>query len=125
MKIKIAADNYNYYVEDESDLTDEWHDATYENREGSKGFVLAGTLNQIMEMVTQIRIPIIVIPIMIFLCVVNCRQQNIDHFFYIVKGCVAKTSGKPRNWKELISTAQGPDSDAEKIRKISLLTAVE
>lgn len=202
-----TADNYNYYVEDESDLTDEWHDATYENREGSKGFVLAGTLNQIMEMVTQCysgsleRSTLYSYVTSLTLSDINlrmdgdgrkpdtfddveemidvllaavddakknhygdddywnsdpahdCAQLNyhqlqlfviayktntaakllspsaadaeIVKWCHLHEECVAKTSGKPRNWKELISTAQGPDSDAEKIRKISLLTAVE
>lgn len=46
-------DNYNYFVDGESDLTDKWYDAPYKDREGSRGFVLYGTLNQIMEQATK------------------------------------------------------------------------
>lgn len=46
-------DNYNYYVKGESDETDVWYDAPYENRDGSRGFVLEGTLNQFMQLATQ------------------------------------------------------------------------
>ena len=46
-------DNYNYYVKGESDETDVWYDTPYENRDGSLGFVLEGTLNQFMRLATQ------------------------------------------------------------------------
>lgn len=48
-----VADNYNYYVQGESNETDTWYDAPYNDREGSRGFVLMGTLNQIMEKATE------------------------------------------------------------------------
>ena len=46
-------DNYNYLVDGESNVTDDWHDPVYKDREGSRGFVLFGTLNQIMEQATR------------------------------------------------------------------------
>lgn len=46
-------DNYNYFVDGESDLTDKWYDAPYKDRDGSRGFVLYGTLNQVMEQATK------------------------------------------------------------------------
>ncbi|WP_289299165.1 hypothetical protein, partial [Xylanibacter rodentium] len=46
-------DNYNYLVDGESNVTDGWHDPVYKDREGSRGFVLFGTLNQIMEQATR------------------------------------------------------------------------
>lgn len=46
-------DNYNYLVDGESNITDDWHDPVYKDREGSRGFVLFGTLNQIMEQATR------------------------------------------------------------------------
>lgn len=49
---EATLDNYNYYVEGQSDETDAWHDAPYADKEGSRGFVLTGTLNQIMEQAT-------------------------------------------------------------------------
>lgn len=45
-------DNYNYYADDS--LEDEYYDAPYDEREGSHGFVLYGTLNYIMEQATEI-----------------------------------------------------------------------
>lgn len=46
-------DNYNYYTTD-SDLTDLYHDVVvYNDREGSHGFVLYGTLNYLMQQATR------------------------------------------------------------------------
>jgi len=46
-------DNYNYYVQGES-ADDGYYDSSrYEDREGSRGFVLYGTLNKIMQAATQ------------------------------------------------------------------------
>lgn len=199
-------DNYNYRVT-ESNLTDEWYDAQYSDRDGSYGFVLIGTLHQLMELATQCNegklakddlysyvTDTTLIDINLRLdadgrttesfedieAVVDallaaaedakknhyrvagywnsdpahdCAELNyhqlqlfvIDYmpdksasllspsaadavivkWCHLHEECVAKTSGKPRNWSELISTAQGSDTDAEKLRKISLLTAVE
>lgn len=47
--IEYFYDNYNYYVSGDSDETDIYYDATYENREGSRGFVLDGTLNKLLQ----------------------------------------------------------------------------
>ena len=38
---------------DQPDMADEWYDANYVEREGSQGFVLNGTINQLMQMATQ------------------------------------------------------------------------
>lgn len=45
-------DNYNYLT-DESDTTDAYYDAKYLEREGSHGFVLYGTLNNLLEKATS------------------------------------------------------------------------
>lgn len=47
-----VADNFNYYVADQSYENDLWYDAPYADREGSYGFVLFGTLNVVMEKAT-------------------------------------------------------------------------
>lgn len=52
-EVMAIMDNYNYYVQGESNETDLWYDAPYNDREGSRGFVLYGTLNQIMEEATR------------------------------------------------------------------------
>lgn len=52
-EINATLDNYNYYVENQSDEFDVWNDVAYEEREGSQGFVLNGSLNQIMKLATQ------------------------------------------------------------------------
>lgn len=44
--------NYNYFVEGDSDEADDYYDAPYENRSGTHGFVLYGTLNKLMEEAT-------------------------------------------------------------------------
>lgn len=53
----FAIDNYNYYVEGESEAKDTfaiYYDAAeYENREGTHGFVLYGTLNNMMQKSTE------------------------------------------------------------------------
>lgn len=50
---EVTMDNYNYFVDGQSDEADVWYDAPYDKREGSRGFVLTGTLNQLMELATQ------------------------------------------------------------------------
>lgn len=50
---EATLDNYNYFVDGQSDETDVWYDAPYKDKEGSRGFVLMGTLNQVMEKATQ------------------------------------------------------------------------
>lgn len=48
-----TVDNYKYYVDGES-LVDGYYAATlYEDREGTRGYVLYGTLNKIMQVATQ------------------------------------------------------------------------
>lgn len=53
----FTVDNYNYYVEGESEAKENfafYYDAMeYENREGSHGFVLYGTLNNLMQKTTE------------------------------------------------------------------------
>ncbi len=50
----FAVDNYNYYVNGESDEGDDYYDVPgFDQRAGSRGFVLYGTLNSIMEKATQ------------------------------------------------------------------------
>jgi len=47
-------DNYNYYAEGNSDETDKYYDIIkYKEREGSRGFVLSGTLNNMMKYAAQ------------------------------------------------------------------------
>ena len=49
-----AIDNYNYYTDD-SDTNDTYYDPSkYDEREGSHGFVLYGTLNYLMERGTKV-----------------------------------------------------------------------
>ncbi len=51
---EVALDNYNYYVPGDSDETDIYFDPVdYADRDGSRGFVLYGTLNNIMELATK------------------------------------------------------------------------
>lgn len=45
-------DNYNYRMED-SNSTDNYYDAPYEDRDGSHGFVLYGTLNHMLQNATK------------------------------------------------------------------------
>lgn len=47
-----ALDNYNY-KNDDSNLTDDFYDAPYIDRDGSRGFVLYGTLNNLAQKVTE------------------------------------------------------------------------
>lgn len=42
-------DNYNYLVDGESDETDDYLDVSFENKDGSYGFVLLGTINRMLE----------------------------------------------------------------------------
>lgn len=50
----FAVDNYNYYVNGESDEGDDYYDVPgFDQRAGSRGFVLYGTLNNIMEKASQ------------------------------------------------------------------------
>lgn len=47
---EYIVDNYNYFVDGESDTTDNHFDVVdYDDRDGSYGFVLFGTLNKMME----------------------------------------------------------------------------
>lgn len=49
----VVVDNYNYFVEGDSDESDIYYDVKdYGDREGSHGFVLYGTLNSLMEYAT-------------------------------------------------------------------------
>lgn len=49
-------DNYNYMAEDSiTPPNDNYYDADYETREGSRGFVLYGTLGHMMENATKLR----------------------------------------------------------------------
>lgn len=49
-------DNYNYMAEDSiPPPNDNYYDADYETREGSRGFVLYGTLGHMMENATKLR----------------------------------------------------------------------
>lgn len=49
----FAVDNYNYFVERDSDEKDDYYDVKdYGDREGSHGFVLYGTLNNLMQYAT-------------------------------------------------------------------------
>ena len=50
---EATLDNYNYFVEGQSDEFDTWFDAAYGEREGTQGFVLNGTINQVMQKATQ------------------------------------------------------------------------
>jgi len=50
----FTVDNYNYYVNGESNETDNYYDVpNFDNKEGSRGFVLYGTMNNIMEQATK------------------------------------------------------------------------
>lgn len=53
----FTVDNYNYYVKDESEAADPtgyYYNVTdYDTRDGSHGFVLYGTLNNLMQAATQ------------------------------------------------------------------------
>ncbi|MEL4860236.1 hypothetical protein AAEU42_03185 [Pseudoflavonifractor phocaeensis] len=50
----FTVDNYNYYVDGESDSTDAYYDVpVFANKDGSLGFVLFGTLNSLMEKASQ------------------------------------------------------------------------
>lgn len=51
---EYVVSNYNYYSLEDSDISDNFFDVVnYEDREGSHGFVLYGTLNNIMQAATQ------------------------------------------------------------------------
>ena len=195
-------DNYNYFVEGESDQGDDWYDALYGDRDGSQGFVLTGTLNQIMELATQVNngeltadvfvqytqatiladinlrmadgtapsLPSQLTSIREAICAaaenaktnhygetgywnsdpdhdcaeLNYHQLQLFVMDYLSNGtaslrspaaadkeilkwchlheeCVAKTSGKPRNWNELIAAAL----DGDAVDKICKLTPTE
>lgn len=50
---EFVVDNYNYYVNDTAKVPSDYYAPTaYENREGTYGFVLFGTLNYLMEQAT-------------------------------------------------------------------------
>lgn len=50
---EYTVDNYNYFLDGDSVSDDLYHDIkTYEEREGSHGFVLYGTLNNLMQYAT-------------------------------------------------------------------------
>lgn len=50
----IVIDNFNYFVDGDSDSTDDYWDVQeYEDRFGSHGFVLYGTLNNLMQYATK------------------------------------------------------------------------
>lgn len=53
-----TVDNYNYYTT-ESDTLDAYYDATYANRDGSRGFVLFGTLNNLIEKASYLELGLI------------------------------------------------------------------
>lgn len=51
---RFVIDNYNYLLDGETDITDDIYDCDFATKEGSKGFVLLGTLGHMLEEATKV-----------------------------------------------------------------------